>query len=80
MKKSTLLSVFLVALFSISFMACQEKSPKEEVKENLEEVGEDIEEGLDDAGEAIEEAAEDTKEGVEDALDNAEEAVEGEDK
>ncbi|GEM_PF-1669464 len=62
MKKSTLLSNALVAIFFASFVACsspaQEETPAEEAVEEVEEAVEEVEAAADSAAVEVEEAVE----------------------
>ncbi len=52
MKKSYI-TLALLAIFTIAFASCREKTTGEKVEDAVESVGEDIEDGIDEVGDAI---------------------------
>lgn len=74
MKK--LFTLFLLGAFTLAVVACDNKSEKEEAKDQIEESTEEVKDAVEDAGEEIEEAAEEVGEGTEEVVEEGEEEVE----
>lgn len=63
MKKILLITtIAITAPFAIT--SCEEKTPKEEVKDTLDDIGDDLNDGADDIGDEIKDGVEDTKEAL----------------
>jgi uncharacterized protein YoxC len=74
MKK--LFTLFLLGAFTLAVVACDNKSEKEEAKDQIEESTEEMGDAVEDAVEEVDDATEEVTEEVEENVEEATEEVE----
>jgi hypothetical protein len=68
MKRSKILSLLLIVLLLVTFVACEQEGPAEKAGKKIDETMEEAGDKMEEAGEAVQEKAEEMKEKTEEAV------------
>jgi len=69
-KRTHFLIALIASVLIMSFSSCEEKTPKEKIKDGIEEVGEGVKDAGEDVKDKVEEGVEEVKDEVDDHADD----------